>query len=73
LPDRSDVHDAARNNTSITTSAMPRRRFMWKTPDHKRLMQGNYAGVSLYIFLMNTTSIFLWRGKFTQKYSCVTW
>jgi hypothetical protein len=46
---------------------------MWKTPDHKRLMQGNYAGVSLYIFLMNTTSIFLWRGKFTQKYSCVTW
>lgn len=73
LPDRSDVHDAARNNTSTITSGKPRRRFMWKTPDHKRLMQGNYAGVSLYIFLIKTTSIFLLRDEFAKKYSCVTW
>jgi len=56
LLDRRDEQAEAHTSTAAHIAAINTIFFMENTPDHRRLMQGNCAGVSLYIFIFDTTS-----------------
>jgi hypothetical protein len=55
FPVRRDEQAEAHTSMAAHVAATNTIFFMKNTPDHRRLMQGSYPGVSLYIFLTDTT------------------
>jgi hypothetical protein len=56
FPVRRDEQEEAHKITAARINATNTIFFIKNTPDHSRLMQGSYPGVSLYIFLTDTTT-----------------